>query len=155
MVRMTPIKELESLRGPVIADVAAPLSNDQVLAAPKENRCEVLFSADVPADGNGEIGVSLDIGTDHDVSFTYDAALGRLTLDRGGEDGVRAYDCGKLEKLDLHIYIDRSSLEVFVNDGLATFTSRMYPATAATIKAVAPASGLNGKVRVYALNAMR
>ena len=31
------------------------------------------------------------------------------------------------EELSLRIFIDRSSIEVFANDGQATMTSRIYP----------------------------
>jgi len=57
---------------------------------------------------------------------------GELILDRTlsgeGPGGKRYYHNDALkEKVELRIFIDQSSIEVFVNDGLACMTARIYP----------------------------
>ncbi len=61
-----------------------------------------------------------------------DAQAGRLVLDREragrGVAGVRSLPLsGGQARLNLRLYLDRSSLEVFVDDGLQTLSSRLYP----------------------------
>lgn len=52
---------------------------------------------------------------------------GILTLDITASGSGRDCRSVKLDSLDkLHIYADTSSLEIFVNDGIATFTTRVY-----------------------------
>lgn len=135
-VTMTPVRELETLRSGLLAHCSDVLQNDTLLAAPDKNQFEVLFSCHDLHSSIGPIGLSLDIGTSDRVKFTYDPTRELLSLDRGGEDGVRAYECGRLDNLNLRIFVDNSSIEVFVNDGLAVFTSRIYPSSPAKVIAV-------------------
>jgi beta-fructofuranosidase len=54
----------------------------------------------------------------------------KLLLDcthSGKEDGVRKVALQAGETLALRIFVDRSSVEVFANEGQATMTSRIYP----------------------------
>lgn len=71
---------------------------------------------------------------DGGVSIVYNDALGLITVDRSGmtikfneEEGTyrsRPLDNGLYH---LRIFVDSSSIEVFVNDGDAVFTSRIFP----------------------------
>jgi beta-fructofuranosidase len=45
----------------------------------------------------------------------------------GKEDGVRKVALQAGKTLALRIFVDRSSIEVFANEGQATMTSRIYP----------------------------
>ncbi len=60
-----------------------------------------------------------------------DNQAGRLVLWRyypeEGLDGYRSVELPDTEYLTLRIFLDRSSVEVFVNDGEATLSSRIYP----------------------------
>ncbi|PJW38399.1 glycosyl hydrolase family 32, partial [Escherichia coli] len=44
-----------------------------------------------------------------------------------GLDGYRSVELPDTEYLTVRIFLDRSSVEVFVNDGEATLSSRIYP----------------------------
>lgn len=62
------------------------------------------------------------------VKISYDKTNGLITLDRGGDDGVRRTPWTPIENiLKLRIYIDASSIEVFCGDGEVTFSSRFFP----------------------------
>jgi beta-fructofuranosidase len=152
-VRMTPIAELQSLRSGTVTECSAVVRDREILASLEANRCEILVSCE-GITRSEMTGLSFDIGLDSPVTFTYDRSRGLLSLDRGGEDGVRAYECGTLDHLDLHAYLDNSSLEIFVNDGLATFTSRIYPAAPATLMMRTGDEGVRAKAVVYSLESI-
>ena len=54
-----------------------------------------------------------------------------MTLDRdktgAGGKGVRQAELTPFDILKLRIYIDKSSIEIFVNDGEYVFSTRVYP----------------------------
>lgn len=66
-----------------------------------------------------------------ETTLLYQIENQKLTLDctksGKGEDGVRRTKVESNQVLSLRVFIDRSSIEVFVNDGQATLTSRIYP----------------------------
>lgn len=65
------------------------------------------------------------------TSLIYDSDNNKLTLDCSKcgkkEDGQRSVTLDNNDNLSLHIFLDRSSIEVFINEGEATMTSRIYP----------------------------
>ncbi|XP_026745599.1 uncharacterized protein LOC113506951 [Trichoplusia ni] len=61
------------------------------------------------------------------VSISYDYRKGKVTLDRGGNDGVRRTNWRPSLKLYWQIFIDASSIEVFCGNGEVTFSSRFFP----------------------------
>ena len=85
--------------------------------------------------------VSVDLFTDSTgrggVSIRYDQEKKEITVDRGSlqipfnaEEGfsrTRTLDAGLSH---LRIFVDASSVEIFVNDGDAIFTSRVFPTEA-------------------------
>lgn len=70
-------------------------------------------------------------GTEY-TSIEVDTEKKELHMDRSasGEGKLKDSFCPFREKdgqLDLHIFVDHSSIEVFVNDGEAVMTNRIYP----------------------------
>lgn len=68
------------------------------------------------------------------VTIKYDNKNGKISLDRGGNDGIRRTDWKPLGKLKMHIFVDRSSIEVFCGDGEVTFSSRFFPYAEVNVK---------------------
>ena len=68
---------------------------------------------------------------DQGTILYYHAENEALTLSRGKSRfckiGTRSCYVKNSGKLKLHIFMDKSSIEIFVNDGKETFTSRIYP----------------------------
>ncbi|MDF2503368.1 glycoside hydrolase family 32 protein [Clostridium sp.] len=66
-----------------------------------------------------------------EILLNYNLANAKLSLDcsKSGKikDGIRRVKLDKSNKLLLHVFLDRSSIEVFANEGEATMTSRIYP----------------------------
>ena len=71
------------------------------------------------------------------MSVIYDAATSNVMLDRRRSGSVSfsphfpnvvsAPVPGSREKVMLHVFVDQSSIEVFVNDGAAVLTSQIFP----------------------------
>ncbi|CCG87082.1 beta-fructofuranosidase [Erwinia piriflorinigrans CFBP 5888] len=132
-VRMNPLRELENLREDRHSLAPAILSNQ---------RYE--FSLPVVT---GELELTLDSKNSHAERYGLELAAGengnyitrlyvdnqsrRLILDRGqselGVTGYRSVPLPEEDLLELRIFIDRSSIEVFVNQGESCLTSRIYP----------------------------
>lgn len=68
-----------------------------------------------------------DINNRLAVTISYDAQSGIVSLDRGGEDGVRSTEWKPRRKLKLSIYVDASSVELICGAGEVTFSSRFFP----------------------------
>ena len=72
-------------------------------------------------------GRLLKIGDgEQELAISLDAKGSRIIVERTTEDGMRAAKILPFKDLDLQIFVDRSSAEIFVNRGEITFTERMY-----------------------------
>lgn len=60
------------------------------------------------------------------LQVSLDTNLHRIVVNRSTKDGERAATMKPAGKLHLQIFIDKSSAEIFVNDGELTFTERVY-----------------------------
>ena len=111
-----PLAELEALRGP------RTRQDGRVPARFHSRRCELRVRPEPGQD------VTIRLYEDAALRFSADEKL--LTLEMGpvcgaGRD-LRRMKLERLEELDL--YLDGSTLEVFVNGGCATMTSRIFGA---------------------------
>lgn len=67
-------------------------------------------------------------GGNYTVTISYDSEEGSITLDRGGVDGVRRTKYRPtMDELKMVVYIDSSSIELFMGNGEVTMSSRMFP----------------------------
>lgn len=62
------------------------------------------------------------------LSFDTESGLVQLNRDRSGEgvEGTREVTIKPTKIFNLRVYLDRSSLEIFINDGEAVLSSRIY-----------------------------
>ncbi|MGL5124292.1 MAG: glycoside hydrolase family 32 protein [Fusobacteriaceae bacterium] len=78
---------------------------------------------------NLEFKIDLRKNESEKTTFSYNSLNKIATLDREqsgmGYKGVRSCFLEKLEKI--HIFMDRSSLEIFLNNGEEVFTGNIYP----------------------------
>ena len=81
------------------------------------------------------IGVKLRKGLKEETVFYYDLEENKLVLDRSNSGQDFAVEYGRERKcpyegknLKLQIFVDTSSIEVFVNDGEEVFTARIFTA---------------------------
>ncbi len=144
MPRFTPLPELESLR-------AEWLDPDAVAG----NCLEIV--AEFEAGTGGEFGLSVLRSADgaQETRVVYDESAGTLTIDYGrsgaAESGRRSAPLPVRagERLRLHVFVDRSSVEVFADNGRAVLSARVFPDPASTGVA------LIGRERLASLEAWR
>ena len=105
---------------------------------PDENVYELdaSFSTDV----SNTFGLNLCVGEGRKVVVSYDTDSHNLVIDRTIAPMCRflnsAYAYARVEPVDnkihLHIFVDKSSIEIFANDGKDVFTLLTYPGEAQT-----------------------
>ena len=128
-----PIHELKSLRGAIITKRNLDLSNGKSHSITSGEAMEI----------SGEFSVNKDSAVTIRLHNNSDETLigfsnGKLFIDRtkSGQVDFDAKFSGRHEvsmqplqgKIKLHIFVDRSSVEVFGNDGEAVLTNRIFPA---------------------------
>ena len=132
---MQPVAELELLRRTVV--LAASMPVDGVLdTGVSVGAADILIDMDLSGSAARQVGFELVAGGASVVRVVLDRVAEQLVLDRGGVDGIRRATLDAGDRLQLRIYVDRSSIEVFTGSGLVTMTSRIYPATTPTLRLV-------------------
>lgn len=148
-VRMTPVRELESLRHKEIVNKIFEVNNVQKVIDLTENSAEFLIDAKL--NDSKVFGFKLSDDSGEVCEFKYDRTIGKLSFTRQGEDGERACSIEDISEINLQIFVDKSSVEIFVNKGLETFTSRIYPTSACEFSLLSDNS-LNATVIGYQLS---
>ena len=122
----TPLPQLAELRE-VEVDAEDILSGREKLAGPME----MLFET---GDGDFELKLFTDEQGNGGLSLKYNDEERMFTVDRSGLSQRFNIEQGevRMHEIDsplrtLRIYLDTSSVEIFVNDGDAVFTSRVFP----------------------------
>ncbi|KAK7194310.1 sucrose hydrolase-like protein [Novymonas esmeraldas] len=128
-LRMVPARELVALRASEVM-IVAPLvvgdnSDAQILDDCTSYELDITFNAQTST--SEKYGLWLGSGAELYV----DAQSNRLVLNRHYPrhmlSGYRSCEMPTSVLLQLHVFVDRSSIEVFVNDGEATFSTRVFP----------------------------
>jgi fructan beta-fructosidase len=130
-----PIERLQTLRQTAVAFVAPLTEGTTVLPkfAPKQNVYEIdaAFGTDFP----NVFGIHLCVGNGRKVAIRYDSRSQILTIDRINSADVPIPNFAREtsapvapvnHRLRLHIYVDKSSVELFTNDGKEVFTLLTY-----------------------------
>ena len=127
----TPVKELEKLRKwkPIILEDVA-VDEATTFDGVAGEAYELVLNID--AAQSKKFSIALRASDIEQTVLSYNAN-GTFKLDRtqSGEpinfQSVREIQIDPCEKLKLHIFIDRSSIEVFINDGAEVLSARIYP----------------------------
>lgn len=127
-----PVKELEALRQDSI-NVKDILDDEKKLyegfnGTTYELICEF---TNMEAD---EVGIEFRSCKDEKTVISYNRKEQKVTLDRTHSGEVPAKEYGTTrtcsvegDTLKLHLFVDTSSVEIFINDGVEVFTSRIFP----------------------------
>ncbi|WJV24469.1 MULTISPECIES: glycoside hydrolase family 32 protein [Pseudomonas] len=133
-LRMRPARELTALRqSRHVQQVGAIDSRTQTLEVGGA-LLELELELELGASSAERFGLALrcsDDGQERTLLY-FDAMARRLVLDRqysgAGVSGVRSVPVAlEQRRIALRIYLDRSSIEVFVDDGAYSLSSRIYP----------------------------
>ncbi|UZE03887.1 glycoside hydrolase family 32 protein [Pseudomonas corrugata] len=136
-LRVFPARELTALRqAPFPGPPPSAGPGTQGVSHINGDRLELLVHLDLLGCTDGHLGVALRCSTDDESAeqtlLYYDGALQRLVLDRSRSgaqvDGQRSVPIDpSLEHLELRVFLDRSSIEVFDQSGRFSLSSRLYP----------------------------
>ncbi|MFJ2977062.1 glycoside hydrolase family 32 protein [Kluyvera sp. NPDC087067] len=126
-LRMTPAKEMAALRGSYYPLLAQQLKNQSSPIVEDAQVIELDLVWDIHSATAECYGIALGAG----LRVFVDAQAQRLVLERRypefALEGSRSVALPEGNRLSLRIFIDRSSVEVFVNEGEACLSSRIYP----------------------------
>lgn len=126
-LRQNPAAELMTLRGEELTLAACQLDNARQQILSQAEAVELEMDWDCAASRAARYGIGLGSG----LALWVDRAEQRLILSRNYADEAlnttRSVAIDTASPLHLRIFIDRSSIEVFVNHGEACMTSRIYP----------------------------
>ncbi|WP_332697709.1 glycoside hydrolase family 32 protein [Halalkalibacter lacteus] len=132
-----PLPEVEKLRNDLTQYEDVLLEGKQELEGVLGDCLELDVTID--AKDASQFGLKLRVSEEQDEEtvVSYDRAEGFLTLDRNksgkGLDGIRKAPVElKDNQLQLRIFMDKSSIEIFVNGGEKVMTSRIYPRESST-----------------------
>ena len=121
--------ELAALRGPAVAHGRQML--DGVLTLPGVAGSSYELECEIETAGASRCGIDVRADGDDFTRIEFDGASSTLRLDRrasgAGAGGVRTSPPLAGGRLRLRLFVDHSSIEVFVNDGEQVFTARIFP----------------------------
>lgn len=132
-VRNRPIKELVALREKPQSLTNIELNSELKNTKIESISCEINVEIDLVNSNAERFGLQLAATPDgKQATLLYiDLQANRIILDRSlsGIDlkGYRSVPLPKTKKLTLHIFVDASSVEVFINKDLYSLSSRIYP----------------------------
>lgn len=137
-IRAMPVREMENLRDAKLMDASFRLdtSMKQVLPGVEGDILELIIRVRFDDPACTCFGVRLREAKDggEKTLVRYDPVQELLTVDtrQSGmgirNDGIAAGKlCKQDGKLELHIFVDKSSVEVFAGEGRLTLSERIYP----------------------------
>ena len=120
-----PIKEMESIRGEKI-EFSGKMTGEVKVGTGVTYELKAKFS-----DFNSDFGLKLRTGKNSETVLKFDYNDKKFVLDRTkGEQPdkrLRKVYLGNISELELTVFVDSSSVEVFINGGQEVFSSRIFP----------------------------
>ena len=161
-----PSPELEALRGKLVQKVSRTTvgKKQRAYSLPTANGgiCELLF--DINAAKSSTVAITLSNDKGEKIVMLYDAASHTLSFDRTeggltdfseGFPAVTATPTHEINgKISLRLYVDRSSIEVFGNDGRFVMTNLVFPTKPYTTLSFSSTDG-KAKIenlKIYSIN---
>ena len=129
-LKQYPIEELKKLRGEKEIFSGDVVGEKEIL---KGETFEIKVKI---SEINSSFGIKLRANESNETIVKYDFETKKLILDRSkgaqSDKRDRKVYLGNQESLELNIFVDRSSIEIFVNNGDEVFSSRIFPEKEAT-----------------------
>lgn len=140
-ILQNPVRELEKLRGREVLISSGDGRVESQSIFLKENMYEIVF------EGIGSEGVELVLSEGLEISYRKEEKIFRIHFLNDAGSG-RTERKARLDRLDnARILVDRSAVEIFLNDGETVFSTRFYPRSAVLdIRHVA------GSAKMWSLN---
>lgn len=159
---MKPVPELQLLREEHtrLESISVSAGKTGFISSVKGNRLEIIVQFSLADFQGSAFGIKVCCSDDfqEETVFRYDVKDSTISFDRNrsgkGEGGVRraALDVKETDTITFHLFIDRSSVELFVNDGRLVMTGRIYPSeTSQAVELFAE----GGDVKVLSIDAWK
>ena len=120
-----PIKEMESIRGEKI-EFSGKVTGEVKVGTGLTYELKTKFT-----NFNSDFGLKLRTGKNSETVLKFDYNDKKFVLDRTkGEQPdkrLRKVYLGNISELELTVFVDNSSVEVFINGGAEVFSSRIFP----------------------------
>ena len=120
-----PIKEMESIRGEKI-EFSEKVTGEVKVGTGVTYELKAKFT-----DFNSDFGLKLRTGKNSETVLKFDYNDKKFVLDRTkGEQPdkrLRKVYLGDISELELTVFVDNSSVEMFINGGAEVFSSRIFP----------------------------
>lgn len=117
---MRPIEELKNLRIDSGSHQSYNL-NEAVLLSNDKKQLEINLDIE-----NKDFTIQFNNSSTDLLSIQYDAKEGKFTLYRNDVNDYRYASIVSCETVQMQLYVDTSSVEIFINQGEAVFTERFY-----------------------------
>lgn len=139
-----PAKELTALREKAFSQPETVLTEETSFAEWSQETGELIAEFDL-SEAKG-LAIHFAAGFDDEVAIRLEKESGNVTLSRKSPStGRREERFAKLPagqtKLAVRVYEDRSSLEIFLNDGEVVMSTRFYPKTEERVIVLEPQEG--------------
>ena len=151
-----PVRELVGLRGEPALQVEPMVCEQYIIEVP--NRCaEILLDLDLRQ--NDEVLITFSFEQEY-MTLHYDKVQQIVTIDRNhmelGGKGVRKFTLAAQNELKLQLFIDRSVIEIYYQDGLEVTTLMYFPKTEVMNFAIGSASAVRiNELKLWQLNAIQ
>ena len=125
-----PIKEIDSLRIPEVCLKDQTVVGEKDFAGVRGDVYELDIAADMTNSKIFTIKLRSSAAQETLLSYNKDSKILKLNRDKSGSvlKGEREVSLPlENNKLKLRIFVDKSSIEIFANDGVAAMSSRIYP----------------------------
>ncbi len=128
-VYTVPPKELEAMRGEGVHHKNISVDKATKLDGVKGAVGELLVEIDTKKSKKFQIELRSNGEEKTILSYDEDTKVMSLNRDKSGVDssGTREFELTPFDILKLRIYLDKSSIEIFINDGEFAMTTRVYP----------------------------
>lgn len=124
-----PIKEMRSLRGDKIVNLNNVCIEHLNFKEVKENSYE--FKIDIDRYESSNFKLNFMEGEDEYTSLTYDFEKEICLIDRNsmanGEKGIRKFKLESNGNLKINMFVDKSSVEIYFQDGKEVASLKLYP----------------------------
>lgn len=130
-ILMNPVEELTLLRESQHNECANKLISENYLVKATDDLIEIKAVFNLNNCSAESVGLKIRGIDAEETLIQYNLSNEKITLDCSkcgkDKDGIRNTIVKRNDELSLHLFLDRSSIEVFINGGQNTMTSRIYP----------------------------
>ncbi|WP_392552770.1 glycoside hydrolase family 32 protein [Orbus wheelerorum] len=127
LIQMNPIKEILKLRSKFTPFINLIEINNEIDVVSSCKIAEIVLNINLKNSTAEKYGFKFGTG----INVFIDNQAKRLVIEREYSQyqlfGTRSVELPESDQISLRIFIDMSSIEIFVNNGYACLSSRMYP----------------------------